>query len=42
MLHFEFDSTIQTWVSVEAIPPEHRALGRLGLGKVEKIDLDFH
>jgi len=41
-LYFIFDEKQQEWISTGSIPPEHRALGNLAVGNVDKVDLNFH
>jgi hypothetical protein len=38
-LYFEFEPKHQEWISIKSIPPKYRALGRIGMGDVEKIEL---
>ena len=39
--YFEFDPARQAWAPTEDIPAKHRALGKLGIGDVGKIELSF-
>jgi hypothetical protein len=41
-LFFEYDPDLNRWIATENIPLRYRSLGRLTLGDVEPIELDFH
>jgi hypothetical protein len=41
-LYFRFDEKQHEWISTDSIPPQHRALGNLAVGNVDRVDLNFH
>jgi len=38
-LYFEFDQKHRKWTPITSIPPRYRALGKVGMGDVGKIEL---
>jgi hypothetical protein len=38
-LYYQFDPKHRQWTPVESIPPKYRALGKVGMGNVGKIEL---
>lgn len=40
-LYFKYDPNRKLWAVTETIPPQHRSLGNIAIGKVGKIELNF-
>ncbi|UCG80857.1 MAG: hypothetical protein JSV60_00830 [Desulfobacterales bacterium] len=41
-LYFVYDPSQKIWTSAKSIPPKYRALGKVPLGNIDEIELDFH
>ena len=41
-LYFEYDADRKIWTATETIPVKHRSLGKLTIGNIGKIELNFH
>ncbi len=41
-LYFAYDPSQKVWTSAKSIPPKYRALGKVPLGNIDEIALDFH
>ena len=41
-LYFEYDAESKIWAATETIPVKHRSLGKLTVGNIGKVKLNFH